>query len=75
MIPGIFVTQKVDDAFLDSLNKATREWEAKAAKCECGWICASCCVSFPNGMPNACEHGDEGCTKIIMKWKEHVKAV
>lgn len=67
--PGIFVaTGPVDFAALD---KATAEWEARAARGECAWVCADCCMTFPSGMPDACEHGHQSCTDII----KHTKAV
>jgi hypothetical protein len=74
---GIFATQ-IDEDFaktLAAMDKATNEWEARAARGECGWICSSCCISFPEGMPDECNHGDAGCTEIIVSWKEKVKKV
>lgn len=52
---------------LESLDQRTREWEMKAARGECSWICADCCVTFPEGMPNACTHGHQSCTDIIQR--------
>lgn len=70
MIPGIkiFVGEPTA-AQLAEMDKATQEWEMRAARGECGWICSDCCVSFPFGMPDACEHGHQGCTDIIQRNK------
>ncbi len=50
---------------------ATAEYigRLRAARGECSWVCASCCSTFPAGMPDACEHGDQGCTDIIKRDK------
>ena len=61
-------------AFMEDLGDATQEWELRAAKGECGWICADCCVTFPAGMPAACEHGHVGCTQIIQRNKFEAEA-
>lgn len=46
-------------------------WEMRAARNECGWICASCCQSFPEGMPDACPNSTtNGCTEIIVRDKQ-----
>ena len=70
-LPGIFVTTTGSgfDSVIRGMDEATQEWERRAARGECGWICADCCVSFPEGMPDACEHGDKGCTSIIRRNK------
>lgn len=59
---------------LTELNKATRDWEMRAARGECGWVCADCCCTFPKGMPDACEHGHASCTAIIQRDKAQAKA-
>lgn len=50
---------------LKAMDDATNQWERDAAKGLCVWICASCCTSFPNGMPTSCPHGAAGCTEIM----------
>lgn len=67
----IVTTGEVD---FDGLNKATREWEMRAARGECGWVCADCCCTFPKGMPDACEHGHQYCTDIIQRDKREAAA-
>ncbi len=73
---GIFVVPTDENlgSHIDSLNKATREWTMRAARGECGWICSDCCVSFPKGMPDKCEHGHQLCTDIIQRDKAAAKA-
>lgn len=56
-------------AVISHMDKVTQEWTMRAARGECGWICADCCVSFPEGMPDACEHSHESCTAIIERDK------
>lgn len=51
------------------MNKATRDWELRAARGECEWICADCCLTFSEGMPDACEHGHQSCTDLIQRDK------
>jgi len=62
--------KKEFDDFISDLNKSTLEWEMAAARGECGWICADCSCSFPEGMPDECIHGHESCTNIIKRDKE-----
>lgn len=64
---GIFVlpSEGVQLKTLDELNRVTHEWELRAARGECAWICSSCCVTFQEGMPDACAHGQAECTQII----------
>ncbi|WP_315136446.1 hypothetical protein [Achromobacter marplatensis] len=57
------------DTTLEAMNKATREWELKAARGECGWICAWCCSGFPTGMPDECDHGIQECTDLLKRDK------
>lgn len=57
------------DATLEAMDKATREWETKAARGECGWICAWCCSGFPSGMPDECDHGIQECTDLLKRDK------
>lgn len=52
---------------LASLDQQTREWEMKAARGECPWVCADCSVTFPLGMPSSCEYGHQSCTDIIQR--------
>lgn len=70
-MPGVFIAL-VDDKLpevVDSMNKATVEWEMRAARGECSWVCGDCCVTFPAGMPDACAHGIKRCTDIIKRDK------
>lgn len=70
MTIGIFIHQGPNlDAALAEMDKATEAWTMKAARGECSWICADCCMSFAEGMPDACAHGDPGCTSIIERDK------
>ena len=57
------------DAFFEQMSEKTRAWTARAARGECGWICADCCCTFPDGMPDQCEHWHQGCTDIIKRDK------
>lgn len=52
-----------------ALDKATCEWEMRAARGECGWICSSCCSHFPEGMPDTCPHNAKGCDDILQRDK------
>ncbi|HAL67338.1 MAG TPA: hypothetical protein DCP84_06640 [Pseudomonas sp.] len=58
-------------AYLDGMNRQMRDWTAQAARGECGWICADCCLSDPKGMPDACFYGNAKCTEIIQRDKLH----
>jgi hypothetical protein len=58
------------EALIDHMNKVTNEWTLRAARGECGWICADCCQSFPNGMPDECCCGHQSCTDIIARDKK-----
>lgn len=71
---GIFIADMNSPDFsktLEAMDKATNEWTERAARGECGWICSDCCVSFPDGMPDACAHGVQRCTDIITRDKKH----
>lgn len=72
--PGIFVAvTKSDDelaAAISAMDKATQEWTMRAARGECAWVCADCCCTFNEGMPDACAHGHQSCTDIIKRDKE-----
>lgn len=73
--PAIFVaTGGLGGAAMDALNKATMEWELRAARGECQWICADCCCSFSEGMPDACAHGHQSCTELIQRDKREAAA-
>lgn len=65
----IFVATNPTEAQIDALSQATREWTARAARGETGWICSDCCCSFPDGMPDECAYGDSRCTEIIKRDK------
>lgn len=70
---GVFTITSVPlnqvDAFFEQMNEKTRAWTARAARGECGWICADCCSTFPEGMPDQCVHGQQRCTDIIKRDK------
>jgi hypothetical protein len=70
---GVFVAAVKSDAQLENvvsaMDKATQAWTMRAARGECAWVCSDCCVSFPKGMPDACEHGHQKCTDIIQRDK------
>jgi hypothetical protein len=70
---GIFVAVNNAANTLVEMNKTTREWEMKAARGECGWICADCSCSFPLGMPDECQHGQQYCTDIIERDKANAR--
>lgn len=57
-----------------SMNAATRAWELRAARGECGWICSSCCASDQRGMPDECIGGVQWCTDIIQRDKKQAWA-
>jgi len=70
---GVFIAESLNGDFseaISAMDKATQEWEAKAARGECGWVCADCCMTFPEGMPDACGHGQQWCTEIIQRDKK-----
>lgn len=52
-----------------SMDAMTNDWTMRAARGECGWICADCCQSFPKGMPDQCDCGHQSCTDIITRDK------
>ena len=59
---------------LEHMNQAMRDWTTRAAQGKCSWICSDCCVSFSDGMPNECPHGDQRCTDIIKRDKAEATA-
>lgn len=61
--------------YISAMDKATREWTAKAARGECGWICSDCCMSDPKGMPDECFHVNPRCTEIIQRDKREAMAI
>ena len=67
VIVGVGVPSKETFAALD---RATLDWEMRAARGECAWVCASCCTGFPKGMPDACPHNANGCDEILRRDKE-----
>jgi hypothetical protein len=72
---GIFIHQgDPSPEFMDSLNKQTREYELRAARGECAWICPNCCMSFPNGMPDECGYGNTECTELNARDKREALA-
>lgn len=70
-MPGIFIAPADESlaATIATMDKITQEWTMQAARGECSWVCADCCMTFPSGMPDACEHGIQGCTDIIKRDK------
>ena len=71
--PGIFIAVNPTDEQISQLDRAMQQWTLKAASMECSWICADCSMTFPEGMPDKCEHGHQGCTDIITRDKEASK--
>lgn len=72
---GIHIFESKDlPAALTELDKRTREWELRAAKGLCSWVCADCCITFPEGMPDECPHGHDKCTSIIKRDKDEANA-
>jgi hypothetical protein len=70
--PGIAVVQGYpSEATFKAMDKFMDEWTNKAARGECGWVCPDCCSSWPDGMPDACDHGHESCTKLIQRDKRN----
>lgn len=49
----------------------THEFEIRAARGECDWICSDCSQSFSGGMPDECAHGHQECTEIIQRDKHY----
>lgn len=64
---------KLDD-HIEGMNKSMRDWTDQAARGECGWICADCCMSEPKGMPDECLCGHQRCTEIIQRDKREAMA-
>lgn len=64
--------QKLDSTFKE-IDAALKDWEHRAARGECLWICADCCVTFPKGMPEACIHDIQECTDIIRSHKKEAQ--
>jgi len=69
----LFIADANDKAAISQADKLMRDWTDRAARGECGWICADCCCSFPEGMPDKCEHGHQSCTDIIQRDKQQAK--
>lgn len=57
------------EAAISEMDRITADWTAQAARGECGWICADCCMCFPEGMPSECAHKIQSCTEIIKRDK------
>ncbi|WP_288649707.1 hypothetical protein [Pseudomonas sp. UBA5568] len=55
--------------YISALDQATRDWTDRAARGECPWVCADCCYTFKEGMPDQCCHGLQECTEIIKRDK------
>ena len=70
---GIVITAATGKALEDQISlmdKLTSEWTMRAARGECAWICSDCCMSFPDGMPDACAHDNQQCTNLIARDKD-----
>lgn len=68
--PGVVVIKGMPDMdTFAALDKATYEWEMRAARGECAWICSSCCTHFSEGMPDTCPHKAKGCDEILQRDK------
>lgn len=74
-MPGIFIAPADENlgGVLGAMDAAFRKWTDQAARGECAWVCADCCVTFPDGMPDECLHGLQGCTDIIKRDKADAK--
>jgi len=73
MIGFIAVTEKENlQDVVSEMDRVTREWTDRAARGECSWVCSDCCYTFKDGMPDACEHGNQWCTDIIIRDKMRV---
>lgn len=56
---------------LERMNQGMRQWTDRAARGECGWICADCLLSEPKGMPDECFCKNQRCTEIIQRDKRN----
>lgn len=65
----VIAVNTADDQITGQLDSAMKQWTLKAARGECSWICADCCQTFLEGMPDKCEHGHQHCTDIIQRDK------
>lgn len=54
---------------MSAMDKLYNDWNAKAARGECEWICSDCCTPFPDGMPDEFCYGHKSCTDIIKRDK------
>lgn len=71
MFPGLFVSLGMPSKeTMAAMDKAMQEWTLRAARGECAWICADCCVTFSEGMPDSCMHGHQSCSDIIQRDKQ-----
>jgi len=68
------IQEELKDVFA-GLDQATHDWTMRAARMECGWICASCSGSDYRGMPDECAHGQQWCTDIITRDKKAAYAL
>ena len=48
------------------VNATTREWTIRA-------ICSECSMCYPDGMPDKCAYGHQGCTDIIQRDKSKAR--
>jgi hypothetical protein len=55
---------------IEVMDKLTKDWTMRAAKGECAWVCADCCASFPEGMPDECLYDNERCNRILKRDKD-----
>lgn len=72
--PSVMIVDgQPDKALLGHMDTMFNEWTLRAARGECGWICADCCQSFPAGMPDECCCGHQSCTDIITRDKQEAR--
>ncbi|GMG89624.1 hypothetical protein Cmtc_18950 [Cupriavidus sp. TKC] len=68
--PGIaVVVGEPSTEVMEYMDALFVNYTMRAARGECGWICADCCCSFSDGMPDECAHGHQRCTDIIKRDK------
>ena len=70
----LFIVKNPSSETLAEMDSVMELWTMQAARGECGWICADCCVTFSAGMPDECAHGHQGCTSIIQRDKRDAMA-
>jgi hypothetical protein len=70
MLAAISIFDEKDAAsVLAEMDRAMLDFTMRAARGECAWVCADCCMTFSAGMPDECAHGHQSCTDIIRRDK------